>query len=63
MPFYSIKEGHFSFVMPYVLVLAGPFIACLIFFICNGSSLFSYDAFNTVLNDELGYYHNVRMIT
>ncbi|MBO4357117.1 MAG: hypothetical protein J5813_02980 [Candidatus Methanomethylophilaceae archaeon] len=48
--------------IPYIVVLLSPFIACVIFFIYNGSSLFCYDAFNTAINDELGYYHNIRMI-
>ena len=62
MVHYPTKEQFLSDIVPYILVMVTPLFACLIFFICNGSSIFNYDAFNTRANDELGYYHNIRMI-
>lgn len=58
----TINGKSISIFIPYILVVSSPFIAPLLFYALYGTSLFHYDAFNTSLNDELGYHHTLQMI-
>ncbi len=54
------KHIDYAVFLKWVILVSAPVIAGLIIGLVSGTSIFHMDAWNTSLNDEVGYYRSVR---